>query len=260
MPVREHHPFVDSVPAVMQEVTAVVDAVPAASADEVSAVQQFSPLTMLAAAHVMPEVLAVTEVLAVPVDAEGDQPKKRRKKAEKPEGAGKGKGISHAEQQEKMYGLLRGFREREGHANVPRAKVEGGEYLGVWLSHQRTRYKLRTASEEERKKQQRTILTDEEVARLEALDVSWDVVVPNQRESMIDLLRVYYEREGHGNAPRSHVENGEKLGGWLVKQRQRYQLRTMSEAEKKERKIQRSVMTDEEAEALAALGVTWFGR
>ena len=199
--------------------------------------------------------VAVGAGLSALVANEDEQQPKKRKKGER-----SAKGISHFEQQEKMYGLLRSFREREGHANVPRTKLEGGEYLGTWLAHQRTRYKLRTASDEERKKAQRTVMSDEEVARLEALDVTWEVVLPNQRDNMMDLLRAFHEREGHGNAPRAHIEGGEKLGVWLVKQRQRYHLRKMSEAEKKEKKIQRSVMTDEEKAALETLGVTWFGR
>ena len=78
-----------------------------------------------------------------------------------------------AEQWERMYGLLRAFREREGHANVPRSHVEEGERLGEWLSRQRKRHQARGWSAAERKAKSPSALSDEEVARLEAVGVVW---------------------------------------------------------------------------------------
>ena len=69
--------------------------------------------------------------------------------------------------------LLRAFVEREGHANVPKSHEEDGEKLGKWLSNQRQRWQARGMSEEERKAK-RAPLSDEEVARLEAVGVAWD--------------------------------------------------------------------------------------
>ena len=87
-------------------------------------------------------------------------------------------------------------------------------------------------------------------------DGSGDSHQENQ-ERMYDLLRAFAARTGHANAPRGHIEAGEKLGIWLMHQRTRHRLRTMSEAEAKAKKIQRSAMTDEELARLDALGVTW---
>ena len=77
------------------------------------------------------------------------------------------------DQWERSYALLRAYREREGHANVPLRHVEEGEKLGGWLSTQRKRYQARGWSEEERKAKKASPLSDEEVGRLEALGVVW---------------------------------------------------------------------------------------
>ena len=78
-----------------------------------------------------------------------------------------------AAQWEKNYALLRAFVEREGHANVPRRHEEDGERLGRWLSRQRKRWQARGMSEEARKAKSASALSDEEVARLDAVGVVW---------------------------------------------------------------------------------------
>ena len=120
---------------------------------------------------------------------------------------------------ERSYALLRAYREREGHARVPAPHVEEGVRLGGWLSEQRKRYQARGLSEEERKAKRLKVapLSDEEVGRLEALGVMWNVVV-EQWERNYALLRAYREREGHARVPASHVAEGEKLGSWLSTQ------------------------------------------
>jgi len=159
-----------------------------------------------------------------------------------------------AEQWERNYALLRAYREREGHANVPDRHVEEGERLGAWLQSQRKRHQARGLSEEERKAKRVSPLSDEEVGRLEALGVVWDVVA-EQWERSFALLRAYREREGHANVPRGHVEEGEKLGGWLQSQRKRHQARGLSEGEGKAKKIK--PLSDEEVGRLEAAGVVW---
>jgi len=48
------------------------------------------------------------------------------------------------------------------------------------------------------------------------------IEVHNQRtwDDIYSLLVVYRKREGHCNVPRSHVENGTRLGQWVSTQRQ----------------------------------------
>lgn len=81
-----------------------------------------------------------------------------------------------AEHRERMYGLLHDFVAREKHANVPPSHTEGGERLGVWLRTQRARYEARGAGESAAppaKKRKTSVLSDEEMQRLEALGVVW---------------------------------------------------------------------------------------
>ena len=100
----------------------------------------------------------------------------------------------------------------------PSRHVEDGERLGGWLQKQRRKYKARGWSAAERKARGRlSALSDEEVGRLEAAGVVWDLLA-EQWERMHGLLRAYREREGHANVPKQHVEDGERLGGWLDNQ------------------------------------------
>ena len=137
-----------------------------------------------------------------------------------------------------------------------------GEQLGVWLSNQRTRWQARGWSEEERKakkyKMLRAPLSDEVVARLEAVRVVWDVAAA-QWEKNYALLRAFVEREGHANVPQRHEEDGERLGQWLGTQRKRWQARRMSEEERKGKKAS-APLSDEEVARLEAVGVVWQPR
>ena len=86
-----------------------------------------------------------------------------------------------ADQLERMFSLLRVYREREGHANVPKQHVEDGQRLGVWLGNQRKRYQAREWSEAERKGKSASALSDEEVQRLEAVGVVWHLRAATSR-------------------------------------------------------------------------------
>ena len=103
------------------------------------------------------------------------------------------------------------------------------------MPDQRKRYAARELSEAERKAKKLSAMSDEEVRRLEALGVVWDVLA-DQWERMHGLLAAYREREGNANVPAKHVEDGERLGGWLQTQRNRHAGRGMSEAERKAKK------------------------
>ena len=140
-----------------------------------------------------------------------------------------------------MLGLLQAFCEREGHADVPVWHIESDEALGVWLARQRSQSRAGR-------------LLSARKLQLEALGVVWDVVA-EKWERNLRLLRAYTEREGNANVPDRHMEDGERLGGWLSDQRKRYAAREWSEAERKRRQI--SAMSDEEVQRLEALGVVW---
>ena len=146
---------------------------------------------------------------------------------------------------ERMYGLLQAYRAREGSANVPRGHEEGGEKLGKWLSRQRTMHKAGRMAGERRR-------------RLEAVGVAWDAVAA-QWEQNYALLRAYVEREGHANVPKSHEEDGERLGVWLGTQRLRWRARGMSEEERTAKRLS-TPLSDEDVARLEAVGVVWQPR
>ena len=112
-------------------------------------------------------------------------------------------------------------------------------------------------SEEERKAKRLSALSDEEVARLEAVGVAWDAVAA-QWEKNYALLRAFVEREGHANVPQKHEEDGAQLGAWLSTQRKRWQVRAWSEEERKAKRL--SALSDEELARLEAVGVAWQQR
>jgi len=106
---------------------------------------------------------------------------------------------------ERYYQLLCQFYEREGHCNVPTRHEEDGIKLGIWLNNQR-----------ELKKKGK--LDSRRMSRLNELGIWWDVLT-EQWERSFQLLRKFYEREGHCKVPHAHVEDGIKLGVWFYTQR-----------------------------------------
>ena len=78
-----------------------------------------------------------------------------------------------AREWEHNFALLEAFRRREGHADVPPGHKVGGTALCVWLDNQRTRWQAREWSEKTRFYLKRSAMSDEELARLEALGVRW---------------------------------------------------------------------------------------
>ena len=65
--------------------------------------------------------------------------------------------------------------------------------------------------------------------------------------------KAFQRRESHCEVPYEHVESGVKLGVWLGRQRKRYGAWSLSEAERKAKKV--SPMTDQELRRLEELGV-----
>ena len=94
---------------------------------------------------------------------EEDEPAPKRKK----------KTSVAAREWEHKFALLEAFRRREGHADVPPGYKVGGTALRVWLDNQRTRWQAREWSEKLRFYEKRSAMSDEELARLEALGVRW---------------------------------------------------------------------------------------
>jgi len=129
---------------------------------------------------------------------------------------------------EKMSGLLKIYKERESHCNVPRSHKEDGKNLGVWLNSQRTR----------KKKGELDISL---IERLEDIGVIWDVFKERWANNY-RLLVKFQQREGHANVPQRQKEEGVNVGKWLNDQRQ----------QKKKRKLDVS-----REKLLDKIGVVW---
>ncbi|MEI6446894.1 MAG: Helicase associated domain protein [Actinomycetes bacterium] len=105
---------------------------------------------------------------------------------------------------EEGYGRLLAFVEREGHSRVPGSHRDGGFNLGTWVATRRHR---------------RFMLTEDQAARLEALP-GW-TWTPHESawEKYFRLLTQFVEREGHARPKGHHIEDGLKLGSWVLRQR-----------------------------------------
>ncbi len=109
-----------------------------------------------------------------------------------------------ADRWEQAYAALVNFTEREGHARVPNSHIEDGVRLGKWVTHQRSK---------------RDELTGEQRKRLESLPGwNWDART-DMWHRKLELLRQFQRREGHALVPQGHVEDGVKLGSWVLDQR-----------------------------------------
>jgi hypothetical protein len=125
---------------------------------------------------------------------------------------------------EMNYKALQAFHSREGHCRVPAKYVEGEVDLGAWVIAQR---------------RSRGQLSPDQIERLEATDMAWDIVDPIN-EAGYRALQEFYFREGHCRVPARHVENEFRLGQWVRAQRQN-----------------KSKLSADRVERLEALGFEW---
>jgi hypothetical protein len=105
-----------------------------------------------------------------------------------------------------MLRLLRDFRERHGHCNVP-AHYKANLSLGRWVSAQR--YKKKVGD-----------LTDEQVRQLDDLGLVWS---PSDIawQKKFRLLEQFKEQHGHCNVPERWSED-RQLANWVQSQRHRH--------------------------------------
>jgi superfamily II DNA or RNA helicase len=110
----------------------------------------------------------------------------------------------HADRWERAYAALAKFADREGHSSVPNSHNEDGVSLGKWVTRQRSK---------------RDELTSEQQKRLESLPGwNWDARM-DMWHRKLELLRQFQRREVHALVPQRHVEDGVKLGTWVLEQR-----------------------------------------
>jgi superfamily II DNA or RNA helicase len=106
---------------------------------------------------------------------------------------------------EEGFRYLTIYKEREGHCRVPSRHMENGFRLGQWVSVQRGNADTLSAPRRQ---------------QLDELGFVWDPFETDWAEGF-RYLTIYKEREGHCRVPRSHEENGFRLGQWVNRQRHR---------------------------------------
>jgi Helicase associated domain/Helicase conserved C-terminal domain len=104
---------------------------------------------------------------------------------------------------DEWVGLLRRFKAREGHCDVPGKHREGILRLGGWVGLQRMN---------------RNTMSADRRQRLDAIGFIWDAPESWWDEGFRVLQR-FKEREGHCNVPAKHREGTYQLGTWVGTQR-----------------------------------------
>ena len=127
------------------------------------------------------------------------------------------------------YEGLKKFAEREGHARTPQRYIEEGLKLGQWVVVQR---------------RNRDEMTPERRELLQALPGwSWDPYT-DRWEKAYSVLAKFVEREGNARVHKEHVEDGVRLGEWVIDQR-----------------VKRNKLTDDQRSRLESLpGWSWDAR
>ncbi|GHE31789.1 helicase [Streptosporangium violaceochromogenes] len=113
------------------------------------------------------------------------------------------------------YAAAQRYAAAHGHLDCPASYVdETGYRLGHWLANYR--YERRNGRLSRRRE-----------ALLEKLGMVWDPL-DEQAQRWMRACRAFAQREGHLDVPLAHREGGLALGGWISKQRTRYQEGTLS--------------------------------
>jgi superfamily II DNA or RNA helicase len=95
--------------------------------------------------------------------------------------------------------LLKEFKAREGHLDVPGDHVEKGIRLGRWVKNTRVI---------------KSTLSKEKVAQLNNLGFVWGVFAARYQQYLL-ALTVFRKREGHALVPARHKEGDVNLGAWV---------------------------------------------
>ena len=135
---------------------------------------------------------------------------------------------------EQNYSAAVRYHRTYGHLNVPIDYVDkDGIRLGMWLKSVRSCRKG---------KNRRAELTDEQIARLDALGMNWVGKHNAAWEAGYAEACKYRQKYGDLNVPPSYVtESGMRLGRWIRSQREAY----------------RTTLSDTRKQKLDALGMIW---
>lgn len=137
-----------------------------------------------------------------------------------------------------MYAEAKKYRSENGDLNVPKRYVTASGYsLGAWLNNQR------------RVRAGKVIgtLTEEQIARLDALGMRWESVSDQSWDRFYAAARRYYEQHGDLLISRLYeTDEGLKLGGWLSN------LRNYRKGG-----IKSNYLNEERIQALDEIGMQW---
>ncbi len=127
-------------------------------------------------------------------------------------------------QWEEGFRYLQLFHQREGNCRVPQLHREQGFRLGQWVGVQRI------AQDK---------LSPDRRQRLDVLGFVWDARTA-QWEEGFRYLEIFRQRDGHCRVPKSHREQGYRLGQWASVQR-----------------MAQDTMSPQRRQRLDALGFVW---
>ena len=128
------------------------------------------------------------------------------------------------EQWEEGFSALLEFQKREGHCLIAASHREGEIKLGSWVVVQRSR---------------KSRLSQNQIQKLDQLGFCWDPIRDQWERNFAALLK-FNDRQGHCLVPRSHNEDGVKLGHWVGNQR-----------------VKKKFLTPDQLKRLNALGFSW---
>jgi superfamily II DNA or RNA helicase len=104
---------------------------------------------------------------------------------------------------EEGFNYLKAYKKREGHCNVPKSHKEHEFSLGLWVSDQRVNKDKMPSTRRQRLNELGFVWN--------ARDAAW--------EDGFNHLKIYEDRNGHCQVPKTYKENGFELGSWVSVQR-----------------------------------------
>lgn len=137
--------------------------------------------------------------------------------------------------EKQRFDELRKFREINGHCLVPR-QYENNKALGMWVSMQRRRYKLKLQGKG-------STLADDHVSMLNSIGFVWDAPTWEQQ---FGELKKFHDINGHCVVPQQY---NVALGSWVSTQRKQYKLKLQGKGS--------STLIDARASMLNRVGFLW---
>ena len=141
-----------------------------------------------------------------------------------------------------MYEQAYIYFQEHGNLNIsPDYLTKDGDLLGTWLGNQKQAYKNGK-------------LTDEQISKLEAIGIVWNKY-DDHWNKMYELANNYYKEHEDLIIPQKfETKNGDRLGLWIVYQRQAYRNRALS----KDKWIGNlTPLTDKQVSMLESIGMVW---